>query len=393
MIRFYKSVLTESPLDSPFVPKEKNIAPLVVAGLVAAGASIANNIANNVSVNSSNNTQWDIANLNADLQRETNEQNKQMNNLALGTSVQMNRENNAFTEDMWNKQNAYNDPRKQVERLLAAGINPAGAQSNLASSVGASGFSSPSQHAMVAPQFDPHLETPRYDFSGVGDAMMQVLQMKQSMALSDSQINYTNAKAEFEWQSMQSRLQDVVNRAKVGSVEYYQAKENLRMFKETYDFQKKVIENNALMSDKFIELQELNIAAKTLENDILSSDKEWRDKMNAASYIALLVGIKDTLSHIALNRSEQALNSARIAVEEAREKGMKISNEQADQLVEIIVDKAETELVDLQNVTYRGRYAGKYLPADSDNESMNRSIHENKRKSRHLRRNNNIILY
>ena len=51
---------------------------------------------------------------NLKIARETNELNRQMFNRQL-----------AFQEDMWNKTNEYNLPANQVQRLLAAGINPA----------------------------------------------------------------------------------------------------------------------------------------------------------------------------------------------------------------------------------------------------------------------------
>lgn len=40
------------------------------------------------------------------------------------TNIQLQREQNAFTERMWEKNNAYNDPSQHMQRLMAAGISP-----------------------------------------------------------------------------------------------------------------------------------------------------------------------------------------------------------------------------------------------------------------------------
>lgn len=41
------------------------------------------------------------------------------------TNIQLAREQRDWNEEMWNKQNAYNTPQAQIERMRAAGLNPA----------------------------------------------------------------------------------------------------------------------------------------------------------------------------------------------------------------------------------------------------------------------------
>lgn len=45
--------------------------------------------------------------------------------IAAGSARRIAREQNAFNEEMWNKQNAYNTPQAQKQRLIDAGLNPA----------------------------------------------------------------------------------------------------------------------------------------------------------------------------------------------------------------------------------------------------------------------------
>lgn len=58
-------------------------------------------------------------NANRDIARETNENQERLQDKA-----------NAFSLDMWNRENAYNHPVAQMERLKQAGINPAMAYAN-----------------------------------------------------------------------------------------------------------------------------------------------------------------------------------------------------------------------------------------------------------------------
>lgn len=149
-MRFYD--IGESPLMGH---SEKHIAPLVLGGLIAAGASLAGNAIGSVSQNKVNNT-----------------------------NLQINRENNAFNaaeaekqrnwqESMWDKNNAYNSPSAMVSR----GLNP-----YIGSSVGAGVSKSPASGgaaASAAPS--PSLQAFRPDFSDVGSALASMAQARAAM--------------------------------------------------------------------------------------------------------------------------------------------------------------------------------------------------------------------
>lgn len=87
---------------------------------------------------------------------------------------QMNREENAlarqFQWDMWNATNEYNDPKNEVARLLAAGLNPA-----FQNGTPASMESAPSQIGMQAPQQTsvPDMVTPAVSAAQVEQSGMQ----------------------------------------------------------------------------------------------------------------------------------------------------------------------------------------------------------------------------
>ena len=120
---------------------QKCIAPLVLGGIIAAGASLAGNAIGSAS------------------QHKINQ-----------TSIDINRENNAFNaaeaekqrqwqESMWNKNNEYNSPSAMISR----GLNP-----YIGSSVGSEVSKSPATGGSAAQSSGlPSLQSFRPDFSGV----------------------------------------------------------------------------------------------------------------------------------------------------------------------------------------------------------------------------------
>lgn len=385
MNKFLNVVLRESPLDSPFVPKAKcGIDGMALLGDIfgffgdAMGA---------ISQQDANTTNLKIARMNRDMQRETNQMNLGLQRETNAQNYKIFQEQNAFTEDMWNKQNAYNDPSAQVQRMLAAGINPAAQFGKVAeaSSVG-SASANPMQAAhMVAPQMQANQRGINFGMHGFGNAFLQAQSMKQAMALQDSQIQINNSVAEYNWQSMRYRLQQELNHAKEGTIDYEQKKENLRLFNETFDAQKNAIENNAQRSEREVQKMDLDIAAQQIQNRILQIDESWREKMNEAQWQSLKIGIREAASRVSLNQTEAALNNAREAVETARKRGLDISNEQADQLLEIIVDEAEIQLADKEKEFYQGKFANKYAWGSDKHVDTNRQYHLYRRQKRHNR--------
>lgn len=126
--------------------------------------TLAGGVLNLLQQDRANQANVSIANANNVMQRVIHEQDNAFNR-------QERLETQQYNLDMWNKQNAYNSPYAQSERLLAAGINPravmdadsAKSISPIASSSPASASSMPGLHV---PQVQP------LDMSFLGSAMM-----------------------------------------------------------------------------------------------------------------------------------------------------------------------------------------------------------------------------
>lgn len=149
-MRFYD--IGESPLMGL---SEKCIAPLVLGGIIAAGASLAGNAIGSASQNKTNQTSIDI-------NRENNAFNAQQ--------AQIQRD---WQEKMWGMNNAYNSPHAMISR----GLNPF-----VQGSAAMAGSRSPASGGAVASAASPpSLQAFRPDFSDVGTALASMAQARASM--------------------------------------------------------------------------------------------------------------------------------------------------------------------------------------------------------------------
>lgn len=149
-MRFYD--IGESPLMGR---SEKHIAPLVLGGIIAAGASLAGNAIGASSQNKANQT-------NIDINRENNAFNAEQ------AQIQRN-----WQEKMWGMNNSYNSPNAMISR----GLNPF-----IQGSAAMAGSKSPASggvSASAAPP--PSIQAFRPDFSDVGTALASMAQARASM--------------------------------------------------------------------------------------------------------------------------------------------------------------------------------------------------------------------
>lgn len=136
-------------------PNDRCIAPLLLGGIISAGASLAGNIFGSSSQNKVNQT-------NIDINRENNAFNAEQ--------AQLQRD---WQEEMWNKNNEYNSPQAMISR----GLNPF-----IGSSVGAGVSRSPASGGASAQAAGmPSLQAFRPDFSDVGVALASMAQARAAM--------------------------------------------------------------------------------------------------------------------------------------------------------------------------------------------------------------------
>lgn len=159
-MRFYD--IGESPLMGL---SEKHIAPLVLGGIIAAGASLAGNAIGASSQSAAN-----------DANVEINRQNNQFN----ADQAAMQRQ---WQSDMWNRNNRYNSPNEMISR----GLNPF-----IGSNVGAGVSKAPaSGGAAATAATSPSLQAFRPDFSDIGSALASMAQARASMLNAEQNVALT----------------------------------------------------------------------------------------------------------------------------------------------------------------------------------------------------------
>ena len=141
--------------ESILSPNDKCIAPLILGGIIAAGASLVGNAIGASSNNKTNQTSIDI-----------NRENNQFN----AEQAQIQRD---WQEKMWNMNNSYNSP----DAMISRGLNPF-----IGSSTGAGVSKSPASGGASAQAAGmPSLQAFRPDFSDVGTALASMAQARASM--------------------------------------------------------------------------------------------------------------------------------------------------------------------------------------------------------------------
>lgn len=149
---------------------EKHIAPLVLGGIIAAGASLAGNAIGASSQSKVNDTSKEIA---------------EMNNKFNAEQAQLQRD---WQEEMWDKNNEYNSPHAMISR----GLNPF-----IGSNVGAGVSKSPaSGGATASASPPPSLQAFRPDFSDVGSALASMAQARAAMINAEQNASLTPYKIE-----------------------------------------------------------------------------------------------------------------------------------------------------------------------------------------------------
>lgn len=341
--------------------------PLIGASILTGGSSVVGGILGLLGQRSANKTNMEIARMNQQSVRETNKSNADIAAAANASNQLMQRQQNQWNLAQWQRENAYNSPAQQVQRLLAAGINPASVygsvgNNNVASQLQSAPYS-PAETSYNDPATLDYRQSP-YDFSFIRDAAFtgvnayQQAQMQQAdVDIKREQRDALQLQNQYTFASMLDRLTQERNKAKYGSVEYEQASENLRLFKDVYDYQKRQFAANAVNAEKQSEELEVRIATAKIQRDLLSIDAKWSERLNQRQYQLLGANIQQAVSAARLSDASAVESSARKAVTDLQATGLKIDNKTKQDVQQFIVDKAREEVYAMED-------ARAYLPYD-----------------------------
>lgn len=234
-------------IDScPYASRSKQIDPVVGASLITAGASALGNILGFSSSKSANETNLEIARQNNQAQRE------------------LFHEQMAYNTDMWNKQNEYNLPANQVQRLLAAGINPSAVFGS--GSVSEAGqLTAPNAPQLQRAEVRPFMP----DFDGVGQAVN---------AFFDNQIKSKTVESTgLDNQAKMIDLQFKMQHHYADLIEQKHRIDNIiadsHLKGEQLEYYKNMSEDLGLNIQKFKDSYELYIEREKLQNDVMKAQE------------------------------------------------------------------------------------------------------------------------
>lgn len=280
---------------------EKRIAPLVLGGIIAAGASLAGNA------------------IGASSQNKTNQ-----------TSIDINRENNAFNaqqaqiqrdwqEKMWGMNNSYNSPNAMISR----GLNPfvqgsaamAGSRSPASSGASASAASSPSLQAF------------RPDFSDVGTALASMAQARAAMINAEQNAALTPYK-------MQQILGDTNYRnIGVGQSGYWNASTGRRsaLLDQSKEYQEL---KNMEFAGRLTSAQEAQILLDSKAQQILN---KYLDEQQQADLFIKGQTLSNLYAQGALTEAQYKNQMAQAVKTSAETNGIRISNRIAEQTADSLI--------------------------------------------------------
>lgn len=266
--------------------------PLIGSALVGAGANLIGGIIGGIGQSKTNSSNLKIA-----------------------------REQMQWNEDMWNKQNAYNTPEAQIQRMRAAGLNPAlmYTQGNVGNAGEVRGYSTPSMQNPLQPV--------GVGISDAGQAMMRLEMLKQQRA----QTRMLEAKA------IQTENQTMT------------AADYLKMFNAKYG---NIIESSNLQNAKAQYQDIVNLHAPTLlYSQERRNEAELQKVVNETNAIVVRVNLERlrTMQGIRLSKAQEQQVIAATNYLNLKYKALeKMYPEQYNKLVaEIAKLGSENKLVDV----------------------------------------------
>lgn len=282
--------------------------------------------------------------------KATNKANKEMNAENNQTQIDLWNQQKEFDYKMWQENNAYNAPSAQVERLKAAGINPALALSNISTGESrstAGGQSTPTTTAATFENPANEVNMKVQNLALIGKQLSDISKQYQESRALDMQNNWMNVEKSA---SVASILKD--NKLKDEAVE--NASLANRLFRDTYSAKVMEQEENANIAwrtglnlaaqGSLIELQKdsADYYNKHVQPQELNNLKAQYGSIVANSFATVL----DAKTRAALAKSQIKLNDKQIEaiaqnIKEvcAKTKGLEFVNRLNDSTVESQIRK------------------------------------------------------
>lgn len=251
--------------------------------------------------------------------KATNKANKEMNAENNQTQIDLWNQQKEYDYKMWQENNAYNAPSAQVERLKAAGINPALALSNISSGESrstAGGQSTPQTTAATFENPANEVNMRVQNLALIGKQLSDISKQYEETRSLEMQNNWTNVQKSAE-------VANLLNDKKLKDEAIDNAVLSNKLFRDSYNSKRMQIDHDADNAWKL----GLNLSA---QGHLLELQKDAQDYTNKHILPQQLENMKVTYGNIVADsfakvlgaKSSAALASSQIKLNDAQVKSI-----------------------------------------------------------------------
>lgn len=262
-------------------------------------------------------------------------------------------ENRDFQLQMWNAQNAYNDPSAQAQRMLAAGINP------YMSSEISSGVSTSTPQGSVAQMQAPQFNSAADIYQNAGNSLANIAFQAELQDANAKKVNseasYTQMRTTMEQAKISAEIVKLRQEAKTEEQRSFVAELEKKFLNDTFNDRVASVAN----TNDFMRAQIINQQAQTNLTNIEAEISNIRG-LFLPQQLSQELALTSAQIMSSQASAKASLASARMSVQSAltekvRRAGLRISNEQARKLVKSVVKEAEynSMLRQQQAINYR----------------------------------------
>lgn len=238
--------------------------------------------------------------------------------------------NQSWQEEMWNKQNAYNDPSAQAQRLVAAGFNPYLSDTDAGTASSMPSMSAPTmQGATMQSSADIWSNTFNNIARQVGDYYYQSELQKQEIEQKRQETKNISIRNQYDAASLIDRLSETAGRARE-----YHSRANLQELEKYYaqdTYTTRVKQAKA-------ELQQTMIKnyGEHLQNKIFEVTHKYLEPQKVAELL-------QAAANIDLTKANIRLVFANIVKSSLESEGIRLSNQQLRETMEYLVNIKRVE--------------------------------------------------
>lgn len=281
---------------------------------------------------------------------DTNYTNRQIAEDTNAMTKEQNEKNMAFQLQQQQREMAYNSPVAQRQRYEAAGINP---YFMLGSGISAGNISA--QAAPSAGSYQTGAPQQPMDYSKMSDSLNQLLGMGQNQMMNDAEIKLRSQQSEqigidnklrtielfYRGAEKQLELKErIANAAKAG-LDVSMLREQLREIQISNQYLADYLGSRNRQAFNTEKLQELDMQSKELGNEYQRLQNEVFPNKNEAEMRLIFANIGTAMSQKLLNKSLSAQATAQAVLADIQAAGVKIDNNQKQQLMPTLVKTAE----------------------------------------------------